>query len=138
MALERRTIELRVKQVSKQKAAVLATHLLKNNQEWVNTQQRRLQLQNQSDERYRKWLSWLLGVVGSSVNTWAFFILWALTAGALGWVGGLNTPQAVVCQTQESPCYRLRIWGVKRAIADIKPQCTKSSKGLMCLLPHQK
>lgn len=118
---------------------MLATQKLKANQEWVITQQRRLKLKQQNDERYCKWLNWLVGVIGRSANAWMFFISWVVVAGAWGWVGGINTPVSIICSTHSSLCYQARIWGMKAARSNMpKPECTKTSKGLMCVVvPNQ-
>ena len=120
-------------------AAAKATQLLLSNQQWVKTQQQRLKLRQQKDEEARKWLNWLVGIVGRSANAWLFFIAWGVVAGAWGWFGGINTPVSIICSTQDSLCYQARLRGMKLAITDLpKPQCTLARKGLMCLVPEPK
>lgn len=105
-----------------------ATQLLKTNKEWVQTEQKRLQVLQQREERSRRWRR----AVASIVNTTAFFLLWGVGAAGWGWIGGINTPSAIACQSRSSLCYRMR-WGVKAVVAKSpKPKCTKTRKGLKC------
>jgi hypothetical protein len=45
----------------------------------------------------------------------------------------------LICQSQQDLCYKMRFWGIKKAIADMPaPKCTKTRQGLMCLLSESK
>ncbi|WP_250126360.1 hypothetical protein [Chroococcidiopsis sp. CCMEE 29] len=102
----------------------------------LQLEQKRLQLQQQRAEQFHKSLNSFLNTMRKSVNTWTFVILWAVIACAGGWVGGINTPLGVTCSARTSLCYQARIRGMKTAIAELpKPQCTKTRKGYMCILP---
>jgi hypothetical protein len=128
---QKRTIDVRVVQEAKSKAI----ELLKTSKEWVDSEQQRLQLLERKGEEARRWLSWLMGIVRRSANSWIFFILWSVTVAGWGWVGGINTPPILICQSQQDLCYRMRFRGVKRALANMPAlECTKTRKGLMCLI----
>lgn len=128
---EKRTIDLRVEQASDAKAL----ELLKTNQQWVQSQAKRLQLFKQRNEQYRQWLTWLFYLIGRNLNTWMFFVVWTVAIGTWGWIGGINTPNGIFCPTRSSLCYSARFWGEKKALSDVKnPQCTQTRQGLMCLV----
>lgn len=119
---EKRNLELCVVQ----EAEIRAKQLLQTSQEWIQTELQRLHLLQKRNDEARKWLNLLAGIVKRAANTTAFFLLWGAIAAFWGWFGGLNTPPAIVCQSQIGWCYQMRIWGLKTAIA--KPAASKSQK----------
>ena len=135
LALERRTINIRIEQESDQKGQQIAHQRLTKNKEWILSEQQRLQLVERRGEDTRRWLNWLFSIVRRSANTWIFFIGWTVSIAAWGWVGGINTPVGIICSTRESLCYSARVWGVKKAASESKKHlCTKTKLGLMCLV----
>lgn len=97
------------------------------------SEERRSQLVERRGVEARKWLDWLFWKLRRSANTWTFFFLWTAVVGGWGWIGGINTPLAVICQTQTSLCYRMRIRDLKSALSGVPvSKCTKTSKGMVC------
>ena len=135
---ERRTIDVRVDTASEAKAPQLATQMLKDNKEWVASEAQRLILKQQKDEQFRKSWDWFMSIIGRFANTTVFFVVWGVVAAASGWIGGINTPLSVICSNRTSLCYQARIRAVKSVSADMppKPQCTKTSKGLICVIEN--
>ena len=132
---ERRTINVRVIKEAETKA----DQLLQTNKEWVQAEKQRLYLLHKRGEEVRRWLNWLLDLVRRATNTVIFFLLWGAIAASWGWIGGINTPSAIICRTRTSLCYQMRIRALKSAIADNSaPKCHKTRKGIVCLLPNSK
>ena len=135
LALERRTINIRIEQESDDKAQRKAAQLLKANIHWNQSEEVRLKLVERQREDTRKWLMSLFTMLKRNANTWIFFIGWTSSMVIWGWLGGLNTPVGITCHTRASLCYSLRFWGVKKAAFEPKPPlCTKTKLGLMCLV----
>ena len=135
LALERRTINIRIEQESDDKAQRKAAQLLKANIHWNQSEEVRLKLVERQREDTRKWLMSLFTMLKRNANTWIFFIGWTSSMVIWGWLGGLNTPVGITCHTRASLCYSLRFWGVKKAAFEPKqPICAKTKLGLMCLV----
>lgn len=99
------------------------------------TEQQRLKLIEQRAEISRKWLNWLFQLAKRNANTMFFFMGWTATVATWGVIGGINVPLSVLCSDRSSICYTARFWGEKKVLSDLKkPQCTQTSKGLMCLI----
>lgn len=126
-------------------ARIKATQMLQKSQEWVQTENKRLQQEEQQlqhverkNQERRNWWEWIFGIVRRSTNTTAFFFIWGAVCFGWGGVALMATPKIVVCNNRSSPCYYFRLWQAKYTDADLKRwQCSKTQKGLLCLLPSK-
>jgi hypothetical protein len=98
IADQKRTIDVQIEKASNTKA----TDKLKKSKAWLELRQQRF-------ERFKGFLFWLGGWVGSG-RSGIFTYAITITAVALGSVMiGINTPSTIPCPDKKSYCYQLRI-----------------------------
>ena len=128
LALQERSIEVRVEQLSDVLADQKSATRLRANKQWVK-----------KSEQIRLWLDWLGGRISHTADNGLFLIAVAALGGSLGWVLCLNAQPFIACASTSSLCYQLKFWGEKTTVADIaKNQCTQTREGIVCMLPQQK
>lgn len=122
----------------KQEARVTAGELLKTNQQFLQQQQAAEELKDKRDARMRKWMNWVIEAPKKTVSSWLLIAIWAIVCAGWGWVGGINTPEWILCSKQRSLCYQARFRGgnVGKQAVDMLPksQCVRTSRGVACLL----
>ncbi len=97
IALEKRTIDIRVEEISEAKAVELLAQKLKASKDWVKqTDQAMLTLL-----RLGRWF-------GSGFSGLIFYFLSVIAFGVWFYAAGINNPPVIGCQNQKTLCYQLR------------------------------
>ena len=97
IALEKRTIDIRVEEISEAKAVELLAQKLKASKDWVKqTDQAMLTLL-----RLGRW-------VGSGFSGILFYFVSIVAFGVWIYAAGINNPPVIGCQNQKTLCYQLR------------------------------
>jgi hypothetical protein len=107
----------------------LAYQKLKDSQQWVQTQEKRVQLQKEKIHQLKLNLLWFGGWIGSGTSGSTFYLVGLLIFTSLGFWFGVNYPSVIACPNTKSYCYHLRLDKTKVVIPSdyIKQSSQKKS-----------
>lgn len=86
----------------------MANQKLKDSQQWVQTQEKRVQLRQDKINQLKLTLLWFGRWIGSGTSGSLFYLVGSLIFFSLGLMFGMNYPSVIACPNTKSFCYQVR------------------------------